>query len=91
MSDAASTTDPEKHPWLGVDSESEELGITVEYGRLADSYIWVEVAWCDDPPIERLVAAPTAGEFEAELEVAAYQLNPLRTHQAQWKHGWLSC
>ena len=77
MSEAVSTTDPRNTPgWVSI-AKSEELGITVEYGRLADSYIWVEVAWCDDPPIERLVAAPTAVEFEAELEVAAYQVEPL--------------
>ena len=100
MVDATSTTDPRNTPgWVSI-AKSEELGITVEYGRLADSYIWVEVAWCDDP-IERLVAAPTAEEFEAGLEVAAYQIEPvegpsgavevrlveLLTEFAEWAHA----
>jgi len=74
---AESVADPRNTPgWVSI-AKGEELGITVEYGRHSGRYVWVEVAWRDDPPIEGLVAAPTAEEFEAGLEVAAYQIEPV--------------
>ena len=100
MSDAVPTTDPRNTPgWVSI-AKGEELGITVEYGRHSGRYVWVEVAWRDDPPIEGLVAAPTAEEFEAGLEVAAYQIEPIEdpsgavevrlvellTEFAEWAH-----